>query len=74
MSNFGQSWEVSFITNVTTAYRAGRSGEIQADIGVKIGLRAVNITLKGNNNVMIMMKIMILKIVMMTTTMMIIIR
>eukprot|EP00057_Strongylocentrotus_purpuratus_P011852 XP_011666326.1 PREDICTED: dual oxidase maturation factor 1 [Strongylocentrotus purpuratus] len=47
LSNFGQSWEVSFIRNVTTAYRTGRSGEIQADIGVKIGLRAVNITLKG---------------------------
>ncbi|XP_063956082.1 dual oxidase maturation factor 1-like isoform X1 [Lytechinus pictus] len=47
LSNFGQSWEISFISNVTTAYRAGRSGDMQADIGVNIGLRAVNITLKG---------------------------
>ncbi|XP_071498808.1 dual oxidase maturation factor 1-like [Diadema antillarum] len=47
ISNYGQDWEVSAIHNATTAYRAWKAGEIHADIGVKIGLRSVNITLKG---------------------------
>ena len=44
--NFGQEWEVAEIHTVTQ-YRAGLREEIDADIGVKIGLRSVNITLKG---------------------------
>ena len=46
MCNFGQEWEVAEIHTVTQ-YRAGLTEEIDADIGVKIGLRSVNITLKG---------------------------
>ena len=46
--NFGQEWEVADIHTVTQ-YRAGLREEIEADIGVKIGLRSVNITLKGES-------------------------
>lgn len=45
--NFGQDWESASIDHVTTAYRAGIPYEINASIGVHIGLRSVNITLKG---------------------------
>lgn len=45
--NFGQDWESATIERVTTAYRAGIPYEINASIGVHIGLRSVNITLKG---------------------------
>ena len=44
--NFGQEWEVSEI-ETKTQYRAGLREEIDAEIEVKIGLRSVNITLKG---------------------------
>lgn len=44
--NFGQEWEVASVTT-DTQYRAGLKGEIKVDVGVKIGLRSVNITLKG---------------------------
>ena len=44
--NFGQEWEVAAIST-KTQYRSGIREEIQADISVKIGLRSVNITLKG---------------------------
>ena len=44
--NFGQEWEVAHI-HTKTPYRAGLKREIEADIGVKIGLRSVNITLKS---------------------------
>lgn len=45
--NFGQDWESASLAHVTTAYRAGIPNEINASIGVHIGLRSVNITLKG---------------------------
>lgn len=44
--NFGQEWEVGHI-ETKTQYRAGLRSEINASVGVKIGLRSVNITLKG---------------------------
>lgn len=44
--NFGQEWEVSRLVT-KTQYRAGLRGEINATVGLKIGLRSVNITLKG---------------------------
>lgn len=47
ISNFGQDWEVAFISRTSTIYKAGIPNEINASIGVHIGLRSVNITLKG---------------------------
>ncbi|XP_076035985.1 dual oxidase maturation factor 1-like isoform X2 [Oratosquilla oratoria] len=46
LCNFGHEWEVGHV-RATTPYRAGIPDHIEADIGVKIGLRAVNITLKA---------------------------
>ena len=46
--NYGQEWEVSS-TDAITPYRAGLDEEIHAHIEVKIGLRSVNITLKGSH-------------------------
>ncbi|XP_015602556.1 dual oxidase maturation factor 1 [Cephus cinctus] len=46
LGNFGQEWEVGYL-NSTTPYRAGEKSEIRAIMGIKIGLRSVNITLKG---------------------------
>ena len=44
---YGMEWEVAEIHNTPTYYKAFEVEEIHADIGVKIGLNAVNITLKG---------------------------
>ncbi|XP_008547529.1 dual oxidase maturation factor 1 isoform X2 [Microplitis demolitor] len=46
VGNYGQEWETGRIDSITP-YRAGESSEIFAQIGVKIGLRSVNITLQG---------------------------
>nr|XP_027229676.1 dual oxidase maturation factor 1-like isoform X2 [Penaeus vannamei] len=46
LCNFGQEWEVGHLTT-RTAYRAGTAQEIRARVGVKLGLRSVNITLKA---------------------------
>ncbi|XP_077988774.1 dual oxidase maturation factor 1-like [Glandiceps talaboti] len=46
VANFGQEWEVAHIST-KTQYKAFTSEEINATIGVKIGLRSVNITLTG---------------------------
>ncbi|KAB0796982.1 hypothetical protein PPYR_11043 [Photinus pyralis] len=46
LANFGQEWEVSHI-RTKTPYRVGTGHEIDAEIGVKIGLRSVNVTLKS---------------------------
>ncbi|XP_072039205.1 dual oxidase maturation factor 1-like [Amphiura filiformis] len=48
LSIHGQEWEVASIHNVTTAYKAFVHQEIHADIGVNIGLKNVNITLRTN--------------------------
>ncbi|CAD5124033.1 DgyrCDS12337 [Dimorphilus gyrociliatus] len=45
--NIGQDWEVAHIKNASLPYKSGFRGEIHADVSVKIGLRSVNITLKG---------------------------
>ena len=44
--NWGQEWEVDKI-NTETQYRANIPNFIHADVGIKIGLRNVNITLKS---------------------------
>ncbi|XP_074111273.1 dual oxidase maturation factor 1-like [Cotesia typhae] len=46
VGNYGQEWEVGFVESMTP-YRAGEPSEIFAQIGIKIGLRSVNITLQG---------------------------
>jgi dual oxidase maturation factor 1 len=43
-SNFGQAWEVGEITTITS-YKAGGKDEIHANVGIKLGLRSVNVTL-----------------------------
>ena len=48
--NFGQEWEVAEASAVTQ-YKAGTRQHIHAEIGVKIGLRSVNITLRGKPKV-----------------------
>ena len=47
VSNFGYGWYTDTIS-VQTQYRAFTSEEIVADVGLHIGLRGINITLKGN--------------------------
>lgn len=47
LSNFGMEWEKSEI-ETHTLYKAFSKKEIKAHIGVRIGLRGVNITLKGD--------------------------
>nr|XP_053639735.1 dual oxidase maturation factor 1-like isoform X2 [Cherax quadricarinatus] len=44
--NFGQEWEVGQL-DTHTPYRAGTGQEINARVGIKLGLRSVNITLKA---------------------------
>ncbi|KAK6169115.1 hypothetical protein SNE40_020229 [Patella caerulea] len=46
LTNFAQTWEVAS-TETTTKYKAGTGREINASITVDIGLRGINITLKG---------------------------
>lgn len=48
--NWGQEWEVGEL-HTRTQYKAFYTNEITADVGVKIGLRNVNITLKGSFHV-----------------------
>jgi Dual oxidase maturation factor. len=43
-SNFGQAWEVGEVTT-HTAYKAGTKEEIHATVGVRLGLRSLNVTL-----------------------------
>ncbi|XP_063987740.1 dual oxidase maturation factor 1-like [Diachasmimorpha longicaudata] len=47
LSNYGQEWEVSHI-QTKTPYRAGEKTEIDATIGIKIGLRSINVTLRAD--------------------------
>ncbi|KAK3608265.1 hypothetical protein CHS0354_007293 [Potamilus streckersoni] len=46
LTNFGFTWDTADIST-HTKYKAGISNGIQADVGVYIGLRGINITLKG---------------------------
>ncbi|XP_049791674.1 dual oxidase maturation factor 1-like isoform X3 [Schistocerca nitens] len=45
LGNFGQEWETGDVS-AKTPYKAGTPKEINAIIGVKLGLRSVNVTLK----------------------------
>ncbi|XP_021359872.1 dual oxidase maturation factor 1-like [Mizuhopecten yessoensis] len=47
LTNFTYDWEVSEIEDLTTKYKAGSKADIHADVAVHIGLRGINITLKG---------------------------
>ncbi|XP_068084064.1 dual oxidase maturation factor 1 [Anabrus simplex] len=53
IGNFGQEWEVGQISTVTP-YKAGSPSEINATIGMKLGLRSVNITLKRIGSALIL--------------------
>ncbi|KAF7403173.1 hypothetical protein HZH68_005967 [Vespula germanica] len=46
VENFGQEWEIGTVKTIVP-YKAGNNAEINSVIGIKIGLRSVNITLKG---------------------------
>lgn len=48
VSAYGQEWEKAEVHSVKTPYKTFFNKEIIADIGVKIGLNSVNITLKGD--------------------------
>lgn len=52
LSAYGQEWESAEIHNVKTPYKTFFNKEIIADIGVKIGLNSVNITLKAADNIL----------------------
>ena len=48
VSNFGYGWYTDTVS-VHTQYKAFTTEEIRADVGLHIGLRGINITLKGND-------------------------
>lgn len=48
MANFTYDWEVAEIKDLRTKYKAGSKADIEADVAVHIGLRGINITLKGS--------------------------
>ncbi|CAB3984811.1 dual oxidase maturation factor 1-like [Paramuricea clavata] len=50
LSNFGMEWEHADI-ETTTLYKAFSGKEINAHIAIKIGLRGVNVTMKGKPDV-----------------------
>ena len=47
VSNFGYGWYTDTV-RVQTQYKAFTTEEIVADVGLHIGLRGINITLKGS--------------------------
>lgn len=52
LSAYGQEWESAEVKNALTAYKTFLNREIHADIGVKIGLNSVNITLRAPDYVL----------------------
>ena len=48
VTNWTYTWETGKV-HTRTKYKAGTGQEIEADIGVHIGLRGINITLKGRH-------------------------
>ena len=50
VTNYSPEWETAS-THTITKYKAGTGKDIDASIGVHIGLRGVNITLKGKMHV-----------------------
>ena len=49
VSSFGYGWYTDTV-RVQTQYKAFTTEEINADVGLHVGLRGVNITLKGINS------------------------
>ncbi|XP_063301789.1 dual oxidase maturation factor 2 [Pelobates fuscus] len=45
--NFTADWEVG-VVNATTTYKSFSNAVVNADIGVYVGLKGINVTLKGN--------------------------
>lgn len=52
LSAYGQEWEKAEVHSVKTPYKTFFNKEIIADIGVKIGLNSVNITLKAPDHIL----------------------
>lgn len=46
MVNYSYEWESAEVV-ATTKYKAGTGEDITAKVGVHIGLRGINVTLKG---------------------------
>ncbi|KAK7111588.1 dual oxidase maturation factor 1-like [Littorina saxatilis] len=46
VSNFAMTWESGKVVT-ETKYKAGTGKEVHAEVGVQIGLRGINVTLKG---------------------------
>ena len=44
---FSKEWEVAESMSTVTKYKAGTGEDITATIGIHIGLKGVNVTLKG---------------------------
>ena len=61
MTNFSYTWETAEI-HTRTKYKAGTGHEITADIGVHVGLRGINITLKGKHVIFMVCEVMIVLI------------
>ncbi|KAI8797394.1 dual oxidase maturation factor 1 [Biomphalaria glabrata] len=49
VSNFSMTWETAS-TSTLTKYKAGTGQEVNVSIGVNIGFRGINITLKGDDD------------------------
>ncbi|KAH9513091.1 Dual oxidase maturation factor 1 [Bulinus truncatus] len=49
VSNFSMTWETAQ-TSTITKYKAGTGQEVNVSIGVNIGFRGINITLKGDDD------------------------
>ncbi|XP_046467434.1 dual oxidase maturation factor 1-like [Neodiprion pinetum] len=49
LGNFGQEWEVGSVKSAVP-YRAGSPHQVNASIGIKLGLRSINITLRANTD------------------------
>jgi len=49
VSQFSDRWETAEV-DAYTKYKAGTGADIKAKIGLHIGLKGVNITLKGRFN------------------------
>ena len=45
--NFGYGWEYGFV-EAETQYKSFVNGNVKAEIGLKVGLRGINVTLRGN--------------------------
>lgn len=55
VANFGTSWHVAQ-ASISSPYRAFSKEKIFANIGVRVGLQSVNITLKGSFIILFILK------------------